>query len=511
MADARQGVEFEVSVKNATQQGVETSTKTVVEGAKKAETAATSAVENIAKRAVQLPGALGQIQKALGGVLGTATAVIGAFKAGWDIGSWLNDKVINPLLGIKDPLEELKRHNKELEEALAASAARFEESMEEWAAGWSKVADGTNKAREKVEDLAEAYLKMHAARERGEAAAGDAALLEMQRDKFDAMANAETPEQAAQLGKWHDVLIAEEKARQEMSKFDRESEASAARQEAAELALREALSKRVGLKRQMKELDEKLAYMQSQASVDEYGLVGSAAMEKELAKAKAALQANLDATSRDVEKRKADVAAMSASRANEAQERENLVARTRLEIDEKKRVYDEYAASVEQAEAKRAEEEWRSQQDAIRRAAELELAERQKLERDLAAERLADVRREIQERGEEERSAARRLEAARAQVTRAWGWYRDKDSLRAQIEEEKADAAAQAQFEKDFEKLRFRRDWREAKDLSLDEEAVRRVALAKEEEDAAERHLAEIEKNTADLVSVLEKLAEGGE
>ena len=58
--------------------------------------------------------------------------------------------------------------------------------------------------------------------------------------------------------------------------------------------------------------------------------------------------------------------------------------------------------------------------------------------------------------------------------------------MRAQIEEERAEADARVQFEKDFEKLRFRRDWRTAKNLSVDDEAVRRVALAREQEHEAE-------------------------
>jgi hypothetical protein len=38
-----------------------------------------------------------------------AIAVMAAFKAGWDIGEWLNDKVIKPLFGISDPIENLKK------------------------------------------------------------------------------------------------------------------------------------------------------------------------------------------------------------------------------------------------------------------------------------------------------------------------------------------------------------------------------------------------------------------
>ena len=79
--------------------------------------------------------------------------------------------------------------------------------------------------------------------------------------------------------------------------------------------------------------------------------------------------------------------------------------------------------------------------------------------------------------------------------------------MAAQLAEEKADAQARKQYEKDFERLKSRRrDWRTAENLSVDDEAVRRVAIAREEKEAAERHLAEIEKNTADLAAKLDEL-----
>ncbi len=155
-------------------------------------------------------------------------------------------------------------------------------------------------------------------------------------------------------------------------------------------------------------------------------------------------------------------------------------------------------AEVDEAEKKEIEE--------IKEAA-IEAAEDVKVERLKAQKEVKDTRmRDLREATEAEAAAQQRLAAAKAQVDRAWGWYRDKDSLAAQLEEEKADAAAQAQFEKDFEKLRYRRDWREAKDLSLDQEAVRRVALAREEEASAQRAVEETAENTRRAAQALEDI-----
>ena len=71
---------------------------------------------------------------------------------------------------------------------------------------------------------------------------------------------------------------------------------------------------------------------------------------------------------------------------------------------------------------------------------------------------------------------------------------------------ERAWSKARKQYEKEFEKLKFRRDWRTVKGLSLDEEAVRRVALAKEEEAAAQLAVKETAENTRRAADALEAI-----
>lgn len=173
--------------------------------------------------------------------------------------------------------------------------------------------------------------------------------------------------------------------------------------------------------------------------------------------------------------------------------------------------------------AKKAEE---AKVAAEKKAAEAEERERLRIEKEIAAERerlrkaeMEAYRRELTAANESalaaDSAAQARLSAAQSASQRAWGWYRDRDSLAAQLEEERADAAAQARFEKDFAKLRQRSDWRTAasygsggmRALSLDEEATRRVALAREEERAAEeyaRQTAEECRRSADALEALQ-------
>lgn len=169
------------------------------------------------------------------------------------------------------------------------------------------------------------------------------------------------------------------------------------------------------------------------------------------------------------------------------------------------------AEAAEKAAEKAAEEYERE----MARAIEEEERMRVQIEREIAAERrkewndyISEAQKNLQGLQNEQANAEAALAAAQDKVRQAWGWYRDKDSLKAQIEEEKAEAAAKKQFEKDFEKLKFRRDWRTADNLSLDEEAVRRVGLALEEEKAAIQYAKETAENTKELAATLEQLLE---
>lgn len=81
--------------------------------------------------------------------------------------------------------------------------------------------------------------------------------------------------------------------------------------------------------------------------------------------------------------------------------------------------------------------------------------------------------------------------------------------MQAVIDEQKAQAMAEAQWEKDFERLKFkRRDWRTAEfgSLSASDEAVRQVAFAKEEKAAADRAVIETAENTRNLAEKLDEL-----
>lgn len=202
----------------------------------------------------------------------------------------------------------------------------------------------------------------------------------------------------------------------------------------------------------------------------------------------------------------------------ELREQERIAKEKEREQREAARIADSLAEGQKKKDERDAKAAAEKKAEADKKAAEKAAAERARLDAQEAARRererqkeLADKIRDHQkllaaERAEESKGRAA-ISAAESKLQQAWGWYRDKDSMAAQLQEEKADAEARKQFEKDFEKLKDRRrDWRTAENLSVDDEAVRRVALAREEKAAAEKHLAEIEANTAALADKLDEL-----
>lgn len=222
-------------------------------------------------------------------------------------------------------------------------------------------------------------------------------------------------------------------------------------------------------------------------------------------------QARQDAIARKAE---GDAKAAEAEAAREAA-KETPKSLQELFQDAQRRREEERAAKEAEAAAKKAADE------ELRRQQQLE-RERERLEQQLARERERfaeqSYRKQVQlaqdavsESIRAEGDAQSRLAAANQQVQQAWTWYRNPESMQAHIDDVLAQREAEKQWEKDFKRLqsRFRGDtWKnvEIGKLSAEEEAVRQVALAKEEQQAAQKALDAIEQNTRDLAQKLDEL-----
>lgn len=277
--------------------------------------------------------------------------------------------------------------------------------------------------------------------------------------------------------------------------------------------------------------DDSFSARYNAASLAYFAENGHGAQADEAARLFAKLRENdidiRDQRDQEREHRKQDAAEKRAQRKAEAEAKaaeETARVEEQLAVAQAKRE----AKDAEEAAKKKAEEDAKAakkkaeeDEKAARKAAEAQA----RLDEKLAQERLKALEKERRARvkaAEDEYRAGekavgdaeRRLSDAQKQTAQAWGWYRDKDSMQAEIDERKAQAEAQKQWEKDFEKLKSRhRDWRsiEFGKLSADEESVRQVALAREEEEAATKALDEIRENTAYLKSIAEALEAEGE
>lgn len=174
----------------------------------------------------KLPGPIGKIGGALGGLAGQVGMVIGALKFGIDIGNWIQEKCIAPLFGIKDPIEELKKENRAYEEELKRVKAAITEATDAEIKRMDAAVAAGDKALKKIDDQTAAYFRQATALQGLSAAGNNAALQQLEREKYENMRDYSTAgysEAAEQIGKYYDVVIAEEKAKQQIEEFDRES------------------------------------------------------------------------------------------------------------------------------------------------------------------------------------------------------------------------------------------------------------------------------------------------
>lgn len=459
----------------------------------------------------KLPGVFGKVQNALGGIAGKALGVVGAFKTGVDIGNWIQEKIIVPLFKIKDPIEELKKANRELKREADAAANAWAKSQNTVTAELDAAAKAADAAVAKIDKLAAAYIRMQDARLAVSNAETDAEQLKLQRDKFTDMtqlAQSGNPEQAAQIGKYYDVLIEETKAKKDIAKTDAEIAKTAAEIEAREKSITTLKAKERMAEQRYLEAAKKVERLDNG---DELGNVWGDQWDKAMEQAVKNRDKALADWGRLTEKRKAregDLDVLKVEADARQKERDTAAAAAELEIDKKKQEYDDYVTEIERQNVEVAQQAAEAQRKATEQQIAQEKASRQRMEQELVAEKIKNLQRLTDE--EKRRSAAADTvqAAAESKLQQAWGWYRNKDSMAAQMEEEKKEAAAQKQFEKDFEKLKDRkgREWRKAENLTVEEEAVRRVAMAREEKEQADKWAQETAENTRELAAKLDEL-----
>ena len=502
MADVlKQGVEYEISAKDATGPGVESAKATVEEGAK----AASKSAETVAKDFKAGFSPMAAITAALTGnfqalgqqLLGLATRLKGVHVSMMQFGLYAGlvmalakaaQAVVGYLRETSRQAEQIRLDNAaaSLDAAKAASAV-FAHHLDEARKNAEALTNALNGELDALQQLTKAQNEFAKAQEL-------------------ALANTEEERQSIET-KYKSIGAHNER---EVSAARREIERDALDGEIERLQEELESAKEDGAiaRREFQNAARQQNRMNAKRSGLRTWWIGTDEAEEELAQQKewgrrgtAAASAMQDAAKRVQELER---------KLEDARHRRGL-----LDVKEETAQYSDAAEMQTEL-----NEAWKEVDDAEKKEIEeikekaIEAANEVKEAKLRAQAEVKDTRmRDLREASEAEASAQQRLAAARAAVDRAWGWYRDKDSLKAQLEEEKSEAEAQRQFEKDFEKLKDKRpDWEKAKNLSLDQEAVKRVVLARREEADASRAVAETAENTrraaaslAAIESVLEE------
>lgn len=419
-------------------------------------------------------GAVGKVINGIKGVVGAAMT-FGPVGAAVSAGMLAINYAVN--LWAESQQKAIDKLNEWNARVRAATERRLGNYYKGLAEGLEAVASAAERAAASFERAAKARAALDAKREGMAAARGEAGLVAMRRDMAADVAEASDADKGRVAAAWR-LKIAEEEARV--------AERAAKEREKTERNALDTAQKRLALARKA----EEAAGREVEKLRDEYDraveVLGKDDPNTQKAKSLYEAAQKLEESARNDRLDRAEElkAAQGMAEVN-AVNRANDVAKAYAAAQEAAYAYDDaerdYARSVER--------EAQERERAAQAAAAEEERERIAVERRIARERISLMRAELAERSREESAAQARLAEATARESQAWGWYRDRDSWAAQLQEERAEAEAQKQFDKDFDRLKFRhRDWRTSDRLSDEDELIRRVALAREEKAAAEEY-----------------------
>ncbi len=323
--------------------------------------------------------------------------------------------------------------------------------------GLAEITANAERSAKAFDAMANAYLKVSAARDATAKAVGDVALANLRADKQSAVSEAGDDNAAALAAANYDVRIANREYENAVSE-------SAAKVRAATDAAAFAQRKATDAATLEANLRRELAAAEKDVAVDFADERANKAARDRLAKVQDALaQAANDRLT-------ADAAAQAAAETlKQAQLRQaEALANARTEVAaataaQRKLVAAQQKAAEERLAADRAEAEKRAQ-DGHRKA----LRDRETAGRDALAAFNAGLD-----------GARKQADESKAKADEAFARFRDPKAFRDADRAERENARAERRFQSGLERLQKRKDWRTA-DLHGGDEAIRRVALARE-------------------------------
>ncbi len=422
----------------------------------------------------QLPGTVGKVINGIGRLSTAAMTLgpVGIAVAGVSmIFEALSNKTKKAAQAVEDAAERMATAIRtRCEQIKDAVEAKLQKPLDEATTKADRAARAFN-------TLAAAYLKVANAKDATAKAGDDAEIAKLGAEKAFAMAGASEGD-AAVVGAGYDVRIAERRAwaiadahERNVKRMDQEANDAQER-----LALAQDKERKAA--HALAEANLKLAHAQEEITPNDGG-----EWEKRVRKIhEAAEKAAFDST-------QARIAAEADATAAEERLKQARLAQTAALADA--------TAAVTGAKDSLGKLQ-KAREDAAK--AEIEAARRR-----AANEEIVSRRGEIGEWRGELANANARASAARQARASAWSLYKDPQAMRAVMDSERDEAKMQRRFEKDRKRLMQRGDWRTAK-LGKREEATRRMILAQEAEDKANKDAKKAAENLEKSKTALETI-----
>lgn len=209
--------------------GIKASQKEIDNLASKLDTLGKSnATEKLEAKLTKLPGKLNDIVGAMGKfgkALGVAGAMVEAFKMGWEIGSWINDKFVSPLLWAGDKAQEVAE--KKIAKAWDTAWKTMEKSNANAIKGLQQTSKLEDQEIQRVKELTQQYLKAYSAKNTMANASMDAEMQKLEVEQFqDEMSLIDQGREDAipELQAYYDMLKQEMKTKKEIAAFDAQTE-----------------------------------------------------------------------------------------------------------------------------------------------------------------------------------------------------------------------------------------------------------------------------------------------
>lgn len=209
--------------------GIKASQKEIDNLASKLDTLGKSnATDKLEAKLTKLPGKLGDITSAMGKfgkALGVVGAVVEAFKMGWEMGSWINEKFVSPLLWAGDKAQEVAE--KKIAKAWDTAWKTMEKSNANAIKGLQQTGKLEDQEIQRVKELTQQYLKAYSAKNTMANASMDAEMQKLEVEQFqDEMSLIDQGREDAipELQAYYDMLKQEMKTKKEIAAFDAQTE-----------------------------------------------------------------------------------------------------------------------------------------------------------------------------------------------------------------------------------------------------------------------------------------------